>query len=104
MYDLETRADKSQKNIIGNVEANPLEDTLCCIVYRDYESDEIQKKRFIGYYDDENNYISSCALFKEFLDEQASKNKICVYEIPERVVRAPRTVWAMGSEKQLHKA
>ena len=76
MYDLETRADKSQKNIISNVEANPLEDTLCCIVYRDYESDEIQKKRFIGYYDDENNYISSCVLFKEFLDKQASKNKI----------------------------
>ena len=29
-------------------------------------------------------------------------NIFCVYEIPERVVRAPRTVWAMGSEKQLH--
>jgi len=30
-------------------------------------------------------------------------NIYCVYEIPDRIVRAPRTMWALGSEKQLHK-
>lgn len=27
----------------------------------------------------------------------------CIYEIPERIVNAPRTMWALGTEKQLHK-
>ena len=27
----------------------------------------------------------------------------CVYAIPERIVNAPRTMWALGTEKQLHK-
>jgi hypothetical protein len=26
----------------------------------------------------------------------------CVYAIPERIVNAPRTMWALGTEKQLH--
>ena len=75
IFDLETRSDKSKKFIINNTSAYQLEDTLCCVVYRDYKCNELQKKSFIGYYDNNNNYISSCSLFKSFLDLQASQNK-----------------------------
>lgn len=30
-------------------------------------------------------------------------NIYCIYEIPERIFGSPRTMWALGSEKQLHK-
>lgn len=74
-FDLETRPNKSKEFMINNTKAYQLEDTICCVVYKDYKSDELQKKRFVGYYNHNNEYISSCVLFKGFLDEQASKNK-----------------------------
>jgi hypothetical protein len=75
IYDLETRYNLDKPIKVNGEIQYELYDILCCVEYQDYKSTEKMQKHFYSYYNSDNIFISSCSLFRAFLDEQAASNK-----------------------------